>query len=187
MRSTLRLALFMLMIGGALLGSMGHGWASDRVPVADLVADPFAFEGPIEVEGELVGDYGFRSDGTMWTQLNDDTYARDAVVDGGALSGSNVGIGVRMPAGLAADLDPPGGYRREGPLIRASGTWIVHDPDRGGETYLDIETLVVVDPGRALEEGPDWLAFGGGFALVAVAGLLAVDSRRRIRAGEGQP
>ncbi len=52
----------------------------------------------ITVEGELVGDHGFRDDGFMWTQINDDSYARAELVNGGPCTGVNVGIGIRMPS-----------------------------------------------------------------------------------------
>jgi hypothetical protein len=128
----------------------------------------------VTVEGELVGDYGFRQDGFMWTQLNDDSYARAAVVDGGSLTGANVGIGIRMLSDLARDLDPVGGYRLEGPVIRATGIWRFHDPERGGESYLDVESFEVVKAGRRLEEGPDWYAFSAGVVLMAIAAVLKV-------------
>jgi hypothetical protein len=149
------------------------------IPLDVLLAQPETYSGrTITIEGELVGDYGFRSDGTMWTQLNDDSYARDALVDGGPRTGGNTGVGVRMPDALAAGLDPPGGYRLEGPLVRATGTWKYHDPDRGGESYLDVSSLDVVEVGRQLEEGPDWVVLAAGIVVLAFSlGLWLADRR----------
>lgn len=147
------------------------------LPVTELLGSPAAFDAKeITVEGELVGDYGYRRDGYMWTQLNDDSYARHAIVDGGARTGTNVGIGIRMPVASSQDLDPVGGYRREGPLVRLTGVWRFHDPGRGGESYLDVRSVVVVEAGRRLEEGPDWMVFWSGIALIMVA--LAIWRRR---------
>ena len=147
--------------------------AGDVVGVPELLADPTRFDNQVvTVEGEFVGDYGFRDDGYMWTQLNDDAYARAAIVDGGPRDGSNIAIGVRMPTELGTGLDPPGGYRLEGPLVRATGVWRYHDPDRGGETFLDIESLSVVGGGRRLQEGPDWVVMATGAVLVAIAGVM---------------
>lgn len=144
----------------------------------ELLAESAEYDGSlVEVEGELVGDYGFRTDGYMWTQLNDDSYARRALVDGGPRSGANIGIGVRMPHALATDLDPVGGYRLEGPLVRLVGVWRHHDPGRGGESYLDVISLTVVEPGRRLEEGPDWSVFIAGSVLIA--GTFGLWWRRR--------
>jgi hypothetical protein len=145
--------------------------AQVEVSVEDLLADPAAFDGTtITVEGELIGDYGFRPGGSMWTQLNDDSYARAPVVEGGALTGSNLGIGVRMSSADGERLDPPGGYRVRGPIVRATGIWKYHDPDRGGETYLDATSVETAERGEDLEEGADWWALGGGIALLIISG-----------------
>ena len=155
----------------------------DVVPVTNLLDDSGKYNNTvITVEGELVGDYGFRRDGFMWTQLNDDSYARDALVDGGPRTGANVGIGVRMPASLGADLAPVGGYRLEGPLVQLTGVWRYHDPDRGGETYLDVEQLVTIEDGRRLEEGPDWVVFAFGAALIVVSLVMWRRNRTRLAA-----
>jgi hypothetical protein len=145
--------------------------AQVEVSVEDLLADPEAFDGlTITVEGELIGDYGFRPGGSMWTQLNGDSYARAPVVEGGPLTGSNLGIGVRMPSAVGEQLDPPGGYRVRGPIVRATGIWKYHDPDRGGETYLDAATVETTEPGEDLDEGANWWALGGGIALLIISG-----------------
>lgn len=172
-RRLLHLAAGVLVLVGSFAGpafAQEVTEPGDVVPVVDLLADPTAFsDRRITVEGELVGDYGFRSDGFMWTQLNDDSYARDAIVDGGPRTGANIGVGLRMPSDLATDLDPAGGYRLEGPLVRATGYWRYHDPDRGGESYFDADGLAVIEAGRRLEEGPDWAVFVGGVVLISVA------------------
>ena len=131
----------MLVVMALLLALPGTALAQDGelVPVSELLEDGARFDNvTITVEGELVGDYGFRDDGVMWTQINDDSYARDALVDGGPRTGANVGIGVRMPSALGENLDPVGGYRLEGPLVQLTGVWRYHDPNRGGESYLDV-------------------------------------------------
>lgn len=152
-----------------------------RVSVSDLIADGEAYDNTlITVEGEFVGDYGFRRDGFMWTQLNDDSYARDALVNGGPRTGANTGIGVRMPSELGENLDPVGGYRLEGPLVQLGGIWRYHDPDRGGETYLDVAELVVIEDGRRLEEGPDWIVFGFGVVLIGASAALWYRRRRTV-------
>ena len=138
--------------------------------VTDLLAAPESFDGTtITVEGELVGDYGFRRDGSMWTQLDDDSYATAPVVDGGDLTGANIGIGIEMSTAIGRGLDPPGGYRVRGPIVRVSGIWQYHDSARGGESYLEAVSVEVVTGGADLTEGPNWVALGGGIALVAVA------------------
>jgi len=138
-----------LLVGVALSMMPSPALAGQAVTVSDLSlrAEEFAGE-EVTVEGELVGDYGQRTDGSMWTQLNGDTYARTPIPDGGVPVGGNIGIGVRMPEGLFTDLDPPGRYWRRGPVVRLTGIWKYHDPDRQGESYLEVHTLTHVEPGR---------------------------------------
>ncbi len=165
-----RLAVGLLL--GVLLvaGATGRALAATPVSVEDLLARPERFAGEtITLEGELVGDYGFRRDGWMWTQLDDDAYARAPLREGGELAGANVGVGIRMPVVMARDLDPPGGYRRRGPLVQVTGTWRFHDPGRRGESYLDVAALQVVEPGRLLTEGPAPVPTLLGLLLVLVA------------------
>lgn len=139
------------------------------VDVADLLEAPTEYAGEISVVGELIGDYGFRSDDSMWTQLNDDSYALDPVLDDGSLTGGNTGVAVRIPVALTERLDPPGGYRVRGPVVEATGVWKYHDPDRGGETYIDVIELTVVEPGRGLTEHPTWFVGAAGLILISYA------------------
>jgi hypothetical protein len=150
----------------------------DAVDVTDLLENSADYVGEITIVGELIGDYGFRSDGFMWTQLNDDSYALDPVLDGGKLTGGNTGVAVRMPSAIAEQLDPPGGYRVRGPVISATGIWKHHDPERGGETYLDVTGIIVVEQGRDLPEHPHPVILGVGLVLVLGA-LVALRRSRR--------
>jgi hypothetical protein len=144
----------------------------EPLSVSELLNNAATVEGSIVVVGELIGDYGFRSDGSMWTQLNGDNYAYDPILDGGRLAGGNVGVAVRIPAEIALQLDRPGGYRVRGPLVRVAGQWEYHDPDRGGESYIDVATVDVLEPGRGLVEHPDYWIMAAGVVLIAVAALL---------------
>lgn len=170
-----------LLLVAVLLMAGAAPAAADVVDVGELLEDPTGYVGEITIEGELIGDYGFRSDGFMWTQLNDDSYGLDPVQDGGELTGGNVGVAVRMPETIARTLDPPGGYRVRGPIIAATGTWKYHDPDRGGETYLDVGQVVVVAPGRDLVEHPNPIVLIAGLGLVVAAGFGARKDLQRRR------
>jgi hypothetical protein len=152
--------------------------AGTEVEIADLIADESAFSGQeIAVSGELVGDYGRRRDGTVWTQLNGDPYAVAPLLEGGDLSGSNAGIGVRLPASETESLDRPGGYRRRGPLVRLTGVWRYHDVDRGGESFLDVTELLVIEPGRTLTDDVPWWAAVAGLVLTAAGVAWRVRTR----------
>lgn len=151
----------------------------DITDIAELIEDPAAYAGSIIiVEGELVGDYGFRRTGFMWTQLNQDSYAASPIAAGGLLSGSNLGIGIRMESELAEGLGEPGGYRHRGPIVRVTGIWKYHDPERQGESYLDVLGLVPVEGDLPLSDRISWVAVAIGVVLLLGAGGLTVVYRR---------
>jgi hypothetical protein len=165
----MRILLRTLMTTGFLLLPC-PALAAEEVSVEELVEQAADLAGAeVTVEGELVGDYGFRDDGWMWTQLNGDVYVREPIREGGSPHGANIGIGVRMPSELAEALDPPGRYRSRGPVILATGTWKYHDLERQGESFLEVESLVVVEPGRQLSEEADWRVIGSGALLISGA------------------
>ncbi len=146
---------------------------AQEIAVSELLAESPNLSGQeITIEGELVGDYGFRSDGWMWTQLNDDAYVDHPLRDGVSPSGGNIGVGVRIPSELAETLDHPGGYHHRGPVVRLTGIWRHHDPARQGESYLDVETLTVIDDGRMLDEAVVWWTVIVGAGLLAAAGAM---------------
>lgn len=156
--------------------------ASDTVTAEDLIENPGLFAGKeITLSGELIGDYGLRSDGTVWVQLNDDPYALMPLRAGGSLRGGNIGIALRSPAALIDGLDPPGRYGQIGPVVSVTGIWVFHDPHRGGETYLDVRALDVVRSGRVTREPVSPSAAGLGIVLLTaaagLAGLLAYRGR----------
>ncbi|HZD24598.1 MAG TPA: hypothetical protein VE569_14530 [Acidimicrobiia bacterium] len=148
--------------------------AAEDVTVAEIVEMSAELGGvEVTVEGELIGDYGFRGDGWMWTQLNGDVYVDQPVPDGGAPVGGNTGIGIRMPTNLGEGLDPPGGYRHRGPVVRVTGVWKYHDPERQGESYLEVQSLTVVESGRELGESANWTVIIVG-ALLLAAGVFGL-------------
>ncbi|MEN8237823.1 MAG: hypothetical protein ABFR53_01345 [Actinomycetota bacterium] len=174
MRLRIVFAVVVAVVAGAVFAYPGQALAVTASAV-DLLEDGEAFSGQeVTIVGELVGDYGFRSDGSMWTQLNSDSYALRPIVEGGPLRGSNIGVGIRMPAELARDLDPPGRYRLVGPIVSVTGIWRWHDAQRQGESYLDVASITVEARGRDLAEHPDWVVYGAAFAFAAIAGVVGV-------------
>lgn len=164
-----RFLLRTLMATGLLL-MPAPALAAEEVSVEELVEQAADLAGErVTVEGELVGDYGFRGDGWMWTQLNGDVYAHEPIREGGSPLGANTGIGIRMPIELAEGLDPPGRYRSRGPVILATGMWKYHDPERQGESFLEVEYLVLIEPGRILNEDADWTVVVSGALLITAA------------------
>lgn len=156
------------------------GLAAQEISVSEVIDRAAELDGEVtSVRGELVGDFGKRDDGWTWTQLNGDVYVDAPIREGGAPQGSNTGIGVRIPTELMTDLGPPGGYRYRGPVVRVEGEWRYHDPERQGESYLQVESLVVVEPGYPLTEEVNWLPAVLGLVLVTMAALLALLTGRR--------
>lgn len=146
--------------------------ATGAVTVSELIElSPDLSGEEISVEGELVGDYGSRG-GFVWTQLNGDPHVDDPIREGGLPAGGNEGVGVRLPAALADGLDHPGGYHHRGPVVRLTGVWRHHDPTRNGESFLDVQALEVVEPGRRLDEGVVWWTVIAGGALLGAAVVL---------------
>jgi hypothetical protein len=154
-----------------------------EVGVGELLADPASFDaeavGEIVLTGELVGDFQRRGP-WVWAQLNDDGYARRPLREGGSLAGSNVGLGVRFPTDDfdAAGFGQPGGYRYRGPIVRLTGEWRYHDEARGGESYLAVTSLEVLDSERPLDDGMPRGVLILGLALLALGGGITLTRRR---------
>jgi len=153
--------------------------AAEEVSLSDLIERGQEFAGQeVVVSGELIGDYGFRSDGWMWTQLNSDVYSSDPLRESAAPpEGGNVGIGIRMPVDMAIGLDSPGGYRQRGPIVSMVGVWKYHDEARQGESYFEATSLVVVEGGRPLTQDANWATILAGAGLVVVATVMWWRSR----------
>lgn len=165
--------LQLLFAAAAFVAVASPAQASEEVTVSQLVAESLELTGVVViVEGELVGDYGFRDDGSMWTQLNGDTYALVPLLQSKRPAGGNIGVGIRVPAELAEGLDPPGGYRNRGPLVRVTGMWVHHSDDRQGESFLRVESLEIIEPGIPLHESANvWTVAIGLVLVLAAAGV----------------
>lgn len=165
--------LLRLVFLAVLMVPTGPALAAEEISVSELLAEsPDLSLREVTVEGELVGDYGFRGDGWMWTQLNDDVYVDHPIREGIAPVGGNIGVGVRIPSHLAEGLDHPGGYHHRGPVVRLTGIWKHHDPDRQGESYLEVESLAMIEPGREMDEGVVWWTVIVGSGLLVTAGAV---------------
>lgn len=152
----------------------GVGGQGEAVSVADLTGpDAERWAGVrVTVSGELVGDIGRAGDGASWVQLNQDAYVDAPLLAGGSPVGGNAGIALLVPDDLLAGLDPPGRYRRSGPIVRVTGVMRWHDPDHLGDTFVAVESLGVVTPGRAHRQDPSLRVIAAGFGLLLLTGLL---------------
>lgn len=159
--------------------------AAPEVDVAELLAEPEAFDGRhVAVIGELVGDYSPREDG-VWVQLNDDAHVRRA--GGGTGVEVNIGVGARIPSDVFEQdvVGPPGRHGRYGPLVRMEGTFLHNDAGNSGETFLDVRSVETLAPAVSYAVGdPDgWLAVGIGLLVAAGVITFAAHRRARHRAG----
>jgi len=162
----------------ALIAIASPALAAEEATVTELISQASERDGSeVVVEGELIGDYGFRDDGWMWTQLNGDIYALDPLRESERPAGGNVGIGIRMPTDFAAGLDPPGGYRNRGPLVRVTGVWRYHSVERQGESFLEVESIEVLEPGRALVQEVNWWTIVAGLVLIGGASAIYLTLR----------
>lgn len=144
--------------------------AQSATPAGELITAGAPYDGTVvTVVGELVGDFGVRTDGTVWAQLNDDSYVDRPLRETGTHDQGNTGIGIRFGAGLGFELEEPGGYRLRGPIVAATGIWHHHDPDRGGESYLEVTSFELVEPARALEDPAFWPLWILGLGLLLAA------------------
>lgn len=153
-----------------------------RVTVEQLQHDPTAYAGrTVTVEGELVGDYGFRTE-AVWVQLNDDPYVDRPLAETGGLAGSNQGIGVRIPRSLFSDAwGAPGGYGIRGPVLLVTGPFRYNDPAEGGETFIDAVEVRLLEPSRPMRLPPvsPWPTVAGILLTLAGAGTFGWARWRR--------
>ncbi len=157
--------LVLVLVGWAVPAS-----AQTVIPVDELTGTGAVYDQTeVTVAGELVGDFGVRGDGTVWAQLNDDSYADGPLRETGTHGEGNTGIGVRFDGSLAFDLDQPGGYRWRGPIVEVTGIWHHHDADRGGESYLEATSFDLVEPARQLADPVFWPLWIIGIGLVLAA------------------
>lgn len=164
----------------ALVGSAGPASAVE-VDVSSLLADPASLNGvEITVDGELIGDF-MQRDEWVWVQLNGDSYAREPLGEGGQLGGSNLGIALRIPTAIfdAAGFETPGGYGVRGPVVRATGEWRFHDEARGGESFLAVTAVEVLERERRFDQPLPVGVLLIGLGLIAASGLIHGASRRR--------
>ena len=156
--------------------------AQVEVDVTELDTHPERYEGAtIVITGEVIGDYGIRSD-VVWVQLNTDVYASRPLRTRDDAVGSNVGIGVRYPRSLHdPGWGPPGGYGNQGPILRVEGVFRFNDDRESGETFVDATAIQVISPARTLDtREPDramWIT--GAIAALMGVGLYAAARLRR--------
>lgn len=164
-----------------LLGALPAG----ATTTTELLDDPESWDGrSVVVIGELVGDYGKRSNGT-WVQLNDDPYSERPLRETGVLLGMNAGMSVLIPSDLvdAEAWGPAGRYRTRGPVVSITAVFRYNSPLRQGATFLEAKQVTLIEPARAMiDTGPTWPTAVGLVLLgSAVALWLSIRYVRRRR------
>ena len=122
--------------------------APSAVNSNDLFDCPQAYDGRVvRYRGEVVGALLHRDIG-VWAQLNDDVYA-ELLGQSPAhreLRGGNAGVGVLLPAALAAQVELIGGPHTHGDVLEITGTFNRVDPT--GEV-----AVIRADGGRLMSRG----------------------------------
>jgi hypothetical protein len=167
-----------------LVMMMSPAAAAEEVSISDLVTDSSAYDvdtvGEITIEGELVGDFQRRGE-WVWVQVNGDAYAEQALLDGADLAGSNIGVGARISSNVFDELgvDVPGGYRVRGAVVMLTGVWRHRDDARGGESWFDASSALVVRVEHHLDEPMDWRIMGLGLLLLVISAGAGLATRRK--------
>lgn len=154
------------------------------VPASLLIDCPDLFDGRgVVYEGEAVGavlDRGQR----LWTQLNDDIYARaiGPLPQHRTTAGGNSGIAVSLPSTLRGRLTV-GSFRTHGTVVRVVGTFRRADPNDGGAPTITAQEAVVVADARPVVHRVSWRRVGVAVALslLAAAAALGLLAQRRRR------
>lgn len=168
---------------GALLLLPARPLHAQTVGVDELDREPETYNGRlVTLEGELIGDYGHRGR-EVWVQLNDDPYVDEPIPAGGRPRGTNQGIGLRIPVDLFEPerWGPPGSAGFRGPVVRVVGEFRYHAADVAGETFVQVEDIVLLDPARALPRGDLGAAGRIGIVLIIAAVVLFAVARYRAR------
>jgi hypothetical protein len=154
--------------------------AARTVQVSDLDTDPARYAGQeVTIRGEIVGDYGIRSD-VVWVQVNDDPYVDRPFREHAELAGGNVGIGVRIPAALFHESwGTPGGYLVRGPIVLVTGTFRYNDPSTGGETFVDASVIDLVEASRPIDQPDGPLPLTVGITTLVLGGITFALARWR--------
>lgn len=165
MRTAITFALLML------LPAIGAS-AQELVPVSALIESPESFDGDVlTIRGEIVGDFGVRSD-TVWVQVNDDAYVDRPLLDRDRPAGGNTGIAVRYARDAHQAFGDPGGYGVRGPVVEVTGVFHHLDPESGGLTFVDAVEIDLVSASTPVETPPatGWhVAVGSVLAIVSLA------------------
>jgi hypothetical protein len=109
---------------------------------------PQSYDGRrVQYRGEVVGAL-LRRDIGVWVQLNDDVYSEllGPLPSHREFRGGNAGVGVLLPAELAARITAIGGPRSRGDIVEVEGTFNRVDPS--GEV-----AVIRADAGRVTSAG----------------------------------
>ena len=164
--------------------TMAQPSVPQAVSSSQLYDCPGSWDGlRVRYVGEVVGAVLPRGE-HAWVQLNDDLYA-DSI---GPLPthrdfrGGNAGIGARIRAADAALITTVGGPTQQGDLVEVVATFRRVDEATDEVAVLDVESLVLLRPGRPFEVPQAGArSVVAGIAAVAALAIVVVERRRRGR------
>jgi len=156
------------------------GSESSLTSLADVFADPKAYDGrTLTIRGEAIGEI-VRAQGELWVQLNDDPYTRKSIAEGGAAQGQNVSISVVLPRQDANLIEYFGDFHTKGDIIEVTGRFNAICEEHGGETDFHASSVRVVSRGYRISHPLDVPMAVASILALLLAGTLAAVRRHVI-------
>lgn len=147
-------------------------WASEAISSTELVENPTKYdEREIYFEGEVVGE-ALRRGNFAWINVNDDTYAKKNIPEGGKLSGFNSGQSIWLEENAADEIKYFGSYDASGDIIRVNGVFYQACPMHGGDMDIHANTFEIIKPGHPVKHRISLSKIYSAFLIWFVVGLL---------------
>ncbi len=142
-----------------------------------LIEDSRAWDGHgAAFTGEAIGESMSR--GSMsWIHLNDDAYVEKSIREGAVLGGTNSGMAVWTPSGMARRIRHFGGYGCQGDIVKVTGVFHAACREHGGDMDIHASRLEIVRPGRRIREPFHAGRLIACFGAILLTGLLFLSGR----------
>lgn len=152
-------------------------FASDKLD--EILAKPAEYDGrTVTLEGEVVG-IAVRSGGAYFIQLNQDSYSKKSIAEGGKLYGQNLAVPVYLSKDLYEKISFFGDYHNKGDIVKVQGIFNASCEKHGGESDIHANQLNIIKKGYRLKHNLNHFNAAISIALFLVAILFAFFVRLR--------